>query len=45
MNTYFISDENNTTWTLNLLMKIGGGNSRSGADVGHSLAHEHRTTK
>ncbi len=28
--TYFISDEKNTKWTLNLLMKIGGGNELSG---------------
>ncbi|HND76950.1 MAG TPA: NapC/NirT family cytochrome c [bacterium] len=28
--TYYVSDENNTKWTLNLLMRIGGGNELSG---------------
>jgi hypothetical protein len=33
-NTYYISDEKNTKWTLNLLMKIGGGNDESGVTSG-----------
>ena len=33
-NTYFISDEHNTKWTLNLLMKIGGGNIEAGPTSG-----------
>jgi hypothetical protein len=34
INTYFISDEGNTKWTLNLLMKIGGGNIEAGPTSG-----------
>jgi len=34
INTYFISDEHNTKWTLNLLMKIGGGNIEAGPTSG-----------
>jgi hypothetical protein len=33
-NTYFISNEQNTKWTLNLLMKIGGGNIEAGPTSG-----------
>ncbi len=33
-NTYFLSDENNTKWKLNLLMKIGGGNIEAGPTSG-----------
>jgi hypothetical protein len=33
-NTYFLSDEQNTKWTLNLLMKIGGGNIEAGPTSG-----------
>lgn len=33
-NTYFIADEKNTRWTLNLLMKIGGGNIEAGPTSG-----------
>jgi hypothetical protein len=34
INTYFISDSGNTKWTLNLLMKIGGGNIEAGPTSG-----------
>jgi hypothetical protein len=34
VNTYYISDEKNTRWTLDLLMKIGGGNDESGVTSG-----------
>jgi hypothetical protein len=34
VNTYFVSDEHNTKWTLNLLMKIGGGNIDAGPTSG-----------
>lgn len=34
VNTYFISDEQNTKWTLDLLMKIGGGNIEAGPTSG-----------
>jgi hypothetical protein len=34
VNTYFLSDEHNTRWTLNLLMKIGGGNIEAGPTSG-----------
>lgn len=34
INTYFLSDEHNTKWTLNLLMKIGGGNIEAGPTSG-----------
>jgi hypothetical protein len=33
-NTYYVSDEKNTKWTLNLLMKIGGGNVEAGPTSG-----------
>jgi uncharacterized membrane protein YidH (DUF202 family) len=33
-NTYFVSDEKNTKWTLNLLIKIGGGNIEAGPTSG-----------
>ncbi|MEX2190592.1 MAG: cytochrome C, partial [Bacteroidota bacterium] len=33
-NAYFLSDENNTRWNLNLLMKIGGGNIEAGPTSG-----------
>jgi nitrate/TMAO reductase-like tetraheme cytochrome c subunit len=43
-NSYFISDEHNTRWTLNLLMKIGGGNIEAGPTSGihwhMNIAHE-----
>lgn len=34
INTYFVSDSGNTKWTLNLLMKIGGGNIEAGPTSG-----------
>ncbi|OGU28535.1 MAG: hypothetical protein A2057_02305 [Ignavibacteria bacterium GWA2_35_9] len=34
LNTYYISDEKNTKWTFDLLMKIGGGNDESGVTSG-----------
>ncbi len=34
VNTYYLSDEHNTKWTLNLLMKIGGGNIEAGPTSG-----------
>jgi len=34
MNTYFLSDSQNTRWTLTLLMKIGGGNIEAGPTSG-----------
>lgn len=44
VNTYYISDEQNTKWTLNLLMKIGGGNIEAGPTSGihwhMNIAHE-----
>jgi len=33
-NTYFLSDEKNTRWTLDLLLKIGGGNIEAGPASG-----------
>ncbi|HAL57826.1 MAG TPA: cytochrome C, partial [Bacteroidetes bacterium] len=33
-NAYFLSDEDNTKWTLNLLLKIGGGNIEAGPTSG-----------
>lgn len=33
-NTYYVSDEKNTKWTLDLLMKIGGGNIEAGPTSG-----------
>jgi hypothetical protein len=33
-NVYYLSDEGNTKWTLNLLMKIGGGNVEAGPTSG-----------
>ena len=32
--TYFLSDEQNTSWTLDLLLKVGGGNMESGPTSG-----------
>ena len=44
INTYFLSDEHNTRWTINLLMKIGGGNVEAGPTSGihwhMNIAHE-----
>ncbi len=44
VNTYFFSDEHNTRWTINLLMKIGGGNVEAGPTSGihwhMNIAHE-----
>jgi len=44
VNTYYLSDEHNTKWTLNLLMKIGGGNIEAGPTSGihwhMNIAHE-----
>ncbi len=44
VNTYYTSDEHNTKWTLNLLMKIGGGNLEAGPTSGihwhMNIAHE-----
>jgi hypothetical protein len=44
VNTYYVSDENNTKWTLDLLMKIGGGNVEAGPTSGihwhMNIAHE-----
>lgn len=34
VNTYFLQDEHNTRWSLNLLVKIGGGNSEAGPTSG-----------
>jgi nitrate/TMAO reductase-like tetraheme cytochrome c subunit len=34
VNTYYISDDENTKWTLDLLMKIGGGNIEAGPTSG-----------
>ncbi len=34
INTYFMSDTQNTKWTLNLLMKIGGGSTQTGPTSG-----------
>jgi len=34
VNKYFLSDEENTSWTLDLLMKIGGGNAEAGPTSG-----------
>jgi hypothetical protein len=43
-NNYFLSDSENTKWTLNLLMKIGGGNVEAGPTSGihwhMNIAHE-----
>ncbi len=33
-NTYYISDETNTKWTIDLLMKVGGGNIEAGPTSG-----------
>ncbi|HVO74982.1 MAG TPA: NapC/NirT family cytochrome c [Ignavibacteriaceae bacterium] len=33
-NTYYLSDESNTKWTLDLLIKIGGGNIETGPTSG-----------
>ncbi len=44
INTYYVGDEQNTKWTLNLLMKIGGGNIEAGPTSGihwhMNIAHE-----
>ncbi len=40
--TYYRTDEGNSPWTIKLLLKIGGGNPRTGAQEGihwHMLAH------
>ena len=34
VNTYYLSDKQNTKWTLNLLIKIGGGNNEEGPTSG-----------
>jgi nitrate/TMAO reductase-like tetraheme cytochrome c subunit len=34
VNTYYLSDEKNTKWTLDLLVKIGGGNIEAGPTSG-----------
>ena len=34
IHTYFHSDENNSKWSLNLLLKVGGGVAESGATTG-----------
>jgi len=33
-NTYYLSDKDNTKWSLRLLMKIGGGNEETGVTTG-----------
>jgi nitrate/TMAO reductase-like tetraheme cytochrome c subunit len=33
-NTYFHTDENNSRWSLNMLMKVGGGNDETGVTSG-----------
>lgn len=44
VNTYYLSDEKNTEWTLDLLIKIGGGNVEAGPTSGihwhMNIAHE-----
>jgi nitrate/TMAO reductase-like tetraheme cytochrome c subunit len=44
VNTYFLSDEENTRWSTNLLIKIGGGNIEAGPTSGihwhMNIAHE-----
>jgi len=44
VNTYFLSDEKNTKWSMNLLIKIGGGNIEAGPTSGihwhMNIAHE-----
>jgi hypothetical protein len=44
VNTYYVSDEHNTKWTMNLLMKIGGGNVEAGPTSGihwhMNISHE-----
>ncbi len=43
-NTYYVSDEENTEWNLNLLIRIGGGNIEAGPTSGihwhMNIAHE-----
>lgn len=43
-NTYYMSDEQNTKWTMDMLMKIGGGNVEAGPTSGihwhMNIAHE-----
>lgn len=33
-NTYYLSDDHNTSWTIDLLIKIGGGNTEAGPTSG-----------
>lgn len=44
VSTYFLADERNTRWDINLLMKIGGGNVEAGPTSGihwhMNIAHE-----
>ena len=44
VNTYFLSDEKNTKWSMSLLIKIGGGNIEAGPTSGihwhMNIAHE-----
>jgi nitrate/TMAO reductase-like tetraheme cytochrome c subunit len=44
VNTYYLSDEKNTEWTLDLLIRIGGGNIEAGPTSGihwhMNIAHE-----
>ena len=44
VNTYYLADEKNSKWILNLLMKIGGGNIEAGPTSGihwhMNIAHE-----
>ena len=44
VNTYYLSDEKNTEWTIDLLVKIGGGNVEAGPTSGihwhMNIAHE-----
>jgi len=47
-NTYYLSDEKNTRWDINLLMKIGGGNEDAGPtsgihwhmNIGHEVTYK-----
>lgn len=42
--TYYRTDEENSPWTINLLMKIGGGNPRTGREEGihwHMISANH----
>jgi len=44
VNTYFLADEENTKWDIDLLMKVGGGNIEAGPTSGihwhMNIAHE-----